>query len=595
MATTQPAAHNSSSTESVPSDNINKESAAHVEQVHTNERVPGNPNYYEKDGLRTSGDDEDHEHEPPMTGKRALALVAQAFLWTGSQIPVYILGGVPPYIYRDLGGLDRWIWFVLAYLLALAAICPFVGSISDLIGRRYVALGGSTLLVIAMIICGTAKNMNVFIVGMTLSGIGAGICELTSLAVTAELAPTRQRGKYVAILVFTIVPFCPSVLWGQLIAANAGWRWCTLLCGIWAAIGFFGTLLFYFPPPRPNSRGLTRKQIIAEIDFVGGGLSISGMIIFLAGLQWGGYQYPWGSAHVLAPLIIGAALLFVAFPIWEMKFAKFPMFPARMRQEAKTFALTLLITAISGANFFSVIMFWPTQAFNVYGHDPVGVGIRGLPIGFSILTGACVVLWLLSVFRGHNRELLIISSVLMTAGCGALAIATRDNLNKLWGLLILAGLGIGGIVVPASIMTTIICPDDIIATVAALTLSIRVIGGCIGYTVYFNVFINKFVPNATKYIGGTMFAMGITNVTEITHAIEYTAVSLLPLLKTIPGIAGNDTAYEMVVIAGQTAYAESYKYVYLTSIAFGTISIIASCFLGNIDKYMDDHVAVVMH
>jgi hypothetical protein len=31
------------------------------------------------------------------------------------------------------------------------------------------------------------------------------------------LAPTRKRGKYVAVLVFTIIPFCPSVLWGQLL------------------------------------------------------------------------------------------------------------------------------------------------------------------------------------------------------------------------------------------------------------------------------------------------------------------------------------------------------------------------------------------
>jgi len=272
------------------------------------------------------------------------------------------------------------------------------------------------------------------------------------------------------------------------------------------------------------------------------------------------------------------------------------MFPSRMKKEAKILTLTLIITAISGANFFSVIMFWPTQAFNVYGHDPVGVGIRGIPIGFSILAGACIVLWLLSVFRGHNRELMIVSSVLMTAGCGAIGVADRDNLNTLWGLLILGGLGIGGIVVPASIITTIICPDDIIATVAALTLSIRVIGGCIGYTVYYNVFINKFVPNAIKYIGGTMaLELNITNASYIEAAIGYTGASLLPLLKTIPGIAGNDTAYEMVVLAGQIAYAESYKYVYLTSIAFGGISIIASIFLGNIDKYMDDHVAVVMH
>jgi hypothetical protein len=41
-----------------------------------------------------------------------MSLIAMAFLWTGSQIPVYLFGGVPPYIYGDIGGTDRWIWFV---------------------------------------------------------------------------------------------------------------------------------------------------------------------------------------------------------------------------------------------------------------------------------------------------------------------------------------------------------------------------------------------------------------------------------------------------------------------------------------------------
>jgi len=231
----------------------------------------------------------------------------------------------------------------------------------------------------------------------------------------------------------------------------------------------------------------------------------------------------------------------------------------------------------------------------MYDHSPVGVGVRGLPVGFSILTGACVVLWLLSVFRGHNKELLIVSSVLMTAGCGSLAVARPDNLSTMWGLLILAGLGIGGIVVPASIMSTIICPDDLIATIAALTLSIRVIGGSVGYTTYYNVFAGRFVENSKFYIGGTMvYKLHIFNTTYIETAIKLTAASLLEELKTIPGIAGNETAYVMVVEAGKMAYAQSYKYVYLTSIAFGSVSIIAACFLGDINKYMDDHVAVVM-
>ena len=125
---------------------------------------------------------------------------------------------------------------------------------------------------------------------MAIAGAGAGINELTALAVTSELAPTRKRGKYVAVLVFTILPFCPSVLWAQLIASHGGWRYCGLLCGAWAFVGLVMTIIFYHPPPRVNSQGLSKKEIIKQIDFVGGFLSIAGMLVFMAALQWGGNQ-----------------------------------------------------------------------------------------------------------------------------------------------------------------------------------------------------------------------------------------------------------------------------------------------------------------
>ena len=91
-----------------------------------------------------------------------------------------------------------------------------------------------------------------------------------------------------------------------------------------------------------------------------------------------------------------------------------------------------------------------------------------------------------------------------------------------------------------------------------------------------------------------MYEIGVTNTTLIGEAIAITGTSLIQELKTIPGIAGNYTAYEIIVGAGQVAYAESYKWVYLASIAAGGVSIIAAWFLGSINKYMDDHVAVVM-
>jgi MFS family permease len=77
-----------------------------------------------------------------------------------------IEGGIPPYIYSEIGGVDRWIWFILAYLIALAGVCPFVGSLSDLLGRRYVALIGSMLIIVGTIVSSTAHRMNTFIGGL---------------------------------------------------------------------------------------------------------------------------------------------------------------------------------------------------------------------------------------------------------------------------------------------------------------------------------------------------------------------------------------------------------------------------------------------
>ena len=99
-------------------------------------------------------------------------------------------------------------------------------------------------------------------------------------------------------------------------------------------------------------------------------------------------------------------------------------------------------------NFFSIILFWPTQSYNVYGHDHWQVGIRNLALGFPIMAGACIVLVLLSVTGGRIRELMLVSCIFMTAGGGAMAALRTDNLWLSYLLLIISGLGIGGILVP---------------------------------------------------------------------------------------------------------------------------------------------------
>lgn len=274
------------------------------------------------------------------------------------------------------------------------------------------------------------------------------------------------------------------------------------------------------------------------------------------------------------------------------------MFPKRLRQEPRILGLTLVITAISGANFFSVLLFWPTQSYNVYGHEPVQVGIRNITLGFSVLLGAVINLVLLSYLKGHIRALMVFSCVLMTAGCGAMAALRIDNLWLVYVVLTIAGIGIGGIVVPASIITTIICPDDIIATVTALTLAVRVLGGALAYAIYYNVFLGRFLYYAEKrYLVPIAYAsLKITNVKILGAIVQLTGAGLLEELKTLPGV-DTEAKYQLLVHFGQLSYAAAYPMVYYVSLAFGGVAIICSCFLGDISKYMDaehDHIAVGM-
>ncbi|KAF1970253.1 MFS general substrate transporter [Bimuria novae-zelandiae CBS 107.79] len=349
-----------------------------------------------------------------------------SFLWIGSQSPLYLFGSVLPLIYQDIGGVDRWVWFVIGYLVPNAALCPFVGALSDLYGRQKVALVGQTCLILGPIITATANSMNVAIAGSMFSGIGAGLNELIALAGTAEVVPIKDRGKYVGLVVLTILLFCPSVLYAQLIAKSSSWRYDGILVGVWNFVGLLLCVYCYHDPSRLTTE-YTARDVLRQVDYIGGFLSTAGV----THLRW----YPWGSTHNVVPLILGLVLIIAFFHL--------------------------------------------------------GV-LRTVP-------------------NGRVRPLLIDSTALMTAGTGALSIASPHNLHAVYAVLTLASLGVGG-VIPCSIIAQIACPEELIATITAVTLSIRYIGGAIAFAVYSSVVYHKFKQYATKLVAeDTVVYEGIVN------------------------------------------------------------------------------------
>ena len=73
-------------------------------------------------------------------------------------------------------------------------------------------------------------------------------------------------------------------------SVTATWRWGAWIPLIFAGVGLVMVLVQYHPPPRSNSIDLTRSQVIARVDYIGGILSISGLALLMDGLQMGGYN-----------------------------------------------------------------------------------------------------------------------------------------------------------------------------------------------------------------------------------------------------------------------------------------------------------------
>jgi len=191
---------------------------------------------------------------------------------------------------------------------------------------------------------------------------------------------------------------------------------------------------------------------------------------------------------------------------------------------------------------------------------------------------------------------MIFFTALMTAATGALSIARPDNLDTALVVVVFACIGIGGILIPTSIIAQTICPDEYIATITAITLSIRFVGGAIGFTIYTNVFANKTTEYFTQYVAiDTIVAQSVVNflTPDGQAAIEAIATAIgnaqfdevKNILATNPSVINRD-AYPEILAAAQKSFALAYRYPYWISIAFGGICFIASFFIADVRPMM---------
>lgn len=103
-----------------------------------------------------------------------------------------------------------------------------------------------------------------------------------------------------------------------------------------------------------------------------------------------------------------------AFVLWEWKGAKYPMVPKELITDNNIIWRAFVVAFVAGMNLYSLLNFFPLTFTTLFNPDPIQVGLKGLGYGISVTAGAVLVNALLSVLKGHNRELLVFSTVLMS-------------------------------------------------------------------------------------------------------------------------------------------------------------------------------------
>lgn len=266
----------------------------------------------------------------------------------------------------SVGPDPNYSWVTISWTLAASITVSVSGRLSDIFGRRYFMLVGALIALIGCIVGATGHSITQMIASGVILGTGSGIQEM-SYACIQEIVPNSWR--LYAIGMFTnlpvskfvqsgheannisvglfdlmaIISFCgPLIAWTFIGTTSVGWRGAYyFMTGFHAAA--FVLLFFAYHPPTFHTKhrtdGKTKLALIREMDFVGLFLFAGGCILFLLGINYGGRQYPWKDAHVIAPIVAGVLSL-IALGFWEAYAdLAYPLMPPRLFRRWRQFVL----------------------------------------------------------------------------------------------------------------------------------------------------------------------------------------------------------------------------------------------------------------
>ncbi|WP_199854956.1 MFS transporter [Streptomyces dioscori] len=407
-------------------------------------------------------------------------------LLAGTLLPpldFFIVNLAIPSIQDDLGGGDiLGQQIVASYAATYAVTLTLGGRLGDLYGRQRVFLVGLVGFALASLLCGSAGEPWLLIVGRILQGLTAALAAPQSLALIRASLEGREQtialGFHGATLGLAAV--IGQSLGGLLVTADLwglGWRVIFLLNLPIAALALLGSLFLH----DPHTRG------VEKLDWVGAVLLFTGLAGIVIPLVEGrALNWPWW-CFVLLVVAVG---LLHRFWRYESTLSAgrnrdrhvMPLVPPRaLTAPGVRIALTAVALFYSIAAFFLIF----SEYQQTVGRTPLQASLDILPLGIGFLIGPLTVQHLMRVMP---RRIAALGLLLETIGFLAFAALVAALDQTPWAAAPLALIGFGqGLALPSLIRITVTHIPRTFAGLASglvsatlqlsAALSVAVIGG----------------------------------------------------------------------------------------------------------------------
>jgi EmrB/QacA subfamily drug resistance transporter len=337
-----------------------------------------------------------------------------------------------PAIAAATSEVERASWVVVSYLIASTIAAPIYGRLGDAFGRRRLMFVGLGVFIVASLLCGAARTIEILTAARILQGFGGGGLMTLSQALVGESIPPRERARYQGYLAAVAVSantFGPIA--GGYLTEHFGWQSIFLIN---VPIGIIAVFLTRLLPNKVPERREWRPDPGGLVLFT---IFVATTLLALEQTQRVNLTTLPAIGGLLATGVVALVLL-----VRHESRRPSPLIPLHLLRQPTIWRSDAL-AACHGAALVSLITFLPIYLEVVRGTSPSETGLLLVPLTIGIGTGSLVTGRLVSK-TGLTTVFPALGLVLVTANLVVLALwAHAIGTTALVGLLLWNGLFMG--------------------------------------------------------------------------------------------------------------------------------------------------------